>query len=66
MMSFTPLSAQAFSSESLILREEFATSIVFSPAPSQNCFSPAEEPPPSTTGAGKLVFSAKAWATMVA
>jgi len=54
MMSFTPASPQALISLSLILREEFAMSIVFSPRPWQNCFRPAEEPPDSTTGVLKF------------
>src|SRR5210317_1856040 len=49
MMSVTPASAQAVISVSLILRDAFATSIVFSPTPSQKRFNPPDEPPGSTT-----------------
>ena len=49
---------------SRIARDALAMSMVFSPTPSQNRLSPAEEPPDSTTGVGKSVFSPKASATM--
>ena len=66
MMSVTPASAQALTSLSLIAREAFAMSMVFSPTPSQKRFRPAEEPPDSTTGVGKSKFSPKASATIEA
>src|SRR5210317_666485 len=64
MMSITPASAQALISLSLILRDAFATSIVFSPTPSQKRFKPTDEPPDSTTGVGKSKFSPNASATI--
>jgi hypothetical protein len=54
MISSTPLAAQASISESRIAREALAMSMVFAPTPSQNRFRPAEEPPDSTTGVGKV------------
>jgi hypothetical protein len=66
MMSVTPFSAQARFRFSRMAREAFATSMVFSPTPSQKRFRPAEEPPDSTTGVGKSVFSPKASATIEA
>ena len=65
MMSVTPAALQASISDSLIGREAFAMSMVFSPTPSQNFFRPADDPPDSTTGVGKSEFSPKASATMV-
>ena len=64
MMSVTPASAQALISFSRIARDAFATSIVFSPTPSQKRFRPELEPPDSTTGVGKSKFSPKASATI--
>ncbi len=52
MISVTPAALQASFSLSLIARLALAMSMVFSPTPSQNFFSPAEEPPDSTTGVG--------------
>ena len=63
-MSETPASEQAFSSFSLIGREAFAISMVFSPTPSQKRLRPADDPPDSTTGVGKSKFSPKASATI--
>src|SRR6056300_34682 len=47
---FTPFSAQVFTSESFILREALAMSMVFAPTPWQNWRMPPEEPPEPTTG----------------
>ena len=66
MMSVTPASAQASTSPSRIAREALAMSMVVSPTPSQKRWSPAEEPPDSTTGVGKSKFSTKASATIAA
>ena len=64
MMSVTPFSVQSSMSLSRIGREELAMSMVFSPTPSQKRLRPAEEPPDSTTGVGKSLFSPKASATI--
>ena len=66
MTSVTPLAAHASRSPWRMGRDELAMSMVFAPTPSQNLFRPAEEPPDSTTGVGKSVFSPKASATMAA
>jgi hypothetical protein len=65
MMSVTPFSAQA-DLASRMAREALAMSMVFSPTPSQKRLRPADEPPDSTTGVGKSVFSPKASATIEA
>ncbi|MNT64493.1 hypothetical protein D3C72_2023980 [compost metagenome] len=62
----TPLAAQVSMSDCLMRDEELAMSMVFSPTPSQSFLRPAPEPPDSTTGVGKSVFSPKASATMEA
>ena len=64
MTPVTPFAAQADRSESLILRDALATSMLLTPMPSQNRLRPAEDPPDSTTGVGKSVLSPKASATI--
>ncbi|MNL85068.1 hypothetical protein D3C87_2132490 [compost metagenome] len=51
-------------SDWLMREEELAMSMVFSPTPSQSFLRPAPEPPDSTTGVPKSVFSPKASATI--